>query len=176
MDETGDGLPFAERQAFRQPWMWVLIIAMALATSGLMLFGLVQQLVLQRPFGQNPDPDSVLIGVAVIVTAFNALMIAFLWWVRLETRAEPDGIYIRFPPFLRRKIPYRNIKSAEARRYSALREYGGWGIRYGRSGKAYNVSGNEGVQLVLNTGERLLLGSQRANEFAAVINARLQRA
>ncbi len=35
-----------------------------------------------------------------------------------------------------------------ARKYRPIREYGGWGIRYGWNGRAYSTSGNEGVQLV----------------------------
>jgi hypothetical protein len=93
--------------------------------------------------------------------------------MELEVRVEPDALYVRFPPFVRRKIPYADIRSAEARQYSPLGEYGGWGIRYGRSGKAYNVSGNEGVQLELASGERLLIGSRRAAELADAIRRHL---
>jgi hypothetical protein len=55
---------------------------------------------------------------------------------------------------------------AEVRTYSPLREYGGWGIRGPRKRRAYNVSGDEGVQLVLVDGCVVLIGSQRANELA----------
>ena len=58
----------------------------------------------------------------------------------------------------------------EARTYRPILEYGGWGIRYtmGR-GWAYNVSGNQGVQLELASGKRILIGSQRAEELARAI-------
>ena len=46
---------------------------------------------------------------------------------------------------------------------------GGWGFRWGSSGRAYNLRGNRGVQLTLADGGRLLLGSQRADELAAAI-------
>ena len=36
-------------------------------------------------------------------------------------------------------------------------------------GKAYNVSGNRGVQLKLSTGNGLLIGSQRPEELAQAI-------
>jgi TATA-box binding protein (TBP) (component of TFIID and TFIIIB) len=52
-----------------------------------------------------------------------------------------------------------------------LLEYGGWGIKYGRKGKAYNVSGNRGVQLVFKDGKQLLIGSQRAEELAEAISS-----
>ena len=45
-------------------------------------------------------------------------------------------------------------------RYRPLRDYGGWGIRYGRNGKAYNISGNKGLMIEFRNGKRLMLGSR----------------
>ncbi len=42
-------------------------------------------------------------------------------------------------------------------------------MKYGRAGKAYNVSGNRGVQLKLSSGKGLLIGSQRPEELAQAI-------
>ena len=57
-------------------------------------------------------------------------------------------------------------------------EYGGWGIRYSPFGKgwAYNVRGNQGVQLELANGQRILVGSQRADELARAIGQAKGRA
>jgi TATA-box binding protein (TBP) (component of TFIID and TFIIIB) len=50
-------------------------------------------------------------------------------------------------------------------------EYGGWGIRCGWHGKkVYNISGNRGVQLVFKNGKRLLIGSQKPDDFANALN------
>ena len=56
------------------------------------------------------------------------------------------------------------------RTYNPIREYGGWGIRYGLKSKAYNVHGNHGVQLELLNRKRLLIGSQRSEEFANALD------
>ena len=40
---------------------------------------------------------------------------------------------------------------------------------------AYNVSGDRGVELTLKDGRRVMLGSQRADELAAVIEAERRR-
>jgi hypothetical protein len=63
------------------------------------------------------------------------------------------------------------VKSHEVITYSPLRDYGGWGIRYGSKGKAYNVSGNRGVRLELSNGKRLLFGSQRPEELSEAVAA-----
>jgi hypothetical protein len=59
----------------------------------------------------------------------------------------------------------------EARTYRPILEYGGWGIRYSpfAKGWAYNVSGNQGVQLELASGKRILIGPQRAEELARAV-------
>lgn len=66
------------------------------------------------------------------------------------------------------------IASAEVRQYRPLRDYGGWGIRLGPAGTAWNAHGDQGVQLVLTSGKRVLIGSQQADELAREIQAQLK--
>ena len=80
-----------------------------------------------------------------------------------------DGLYIQFFPFSQKLISFNNIKTCEVRTYSPIKEYGGWGIRYGKKGKAYNISGNKGVQLDFYEGQPLLIGSQKPEELAQAI-------
>jgi len=63
------------------------------------------------------------------------------------------------------------IESFKAMEYSPLKEYGGWGIKYGFKGKAYNVSGNLGVKVHLTNGRNILFGSQKHNELAKVLKS-----
>ena len=69
------------------------------------------------------------------------------------------------------RFPIDGIRSYEAITYSPLREYGGWGIRYGWNGKAYNVSGNQGIQLELSEGRRVLIGTQNPPQFLAALQS-----
>ena len=57
------------------------------------------------------------------------------------------------------------------RQYSPIGEFGGWGIKYGfgGAGKVYNVSGNQGLQLVYHDGSKLLIGSKRPEEIQKII-------
>ena len=107
--------------------------------------------------------------VPLIVGVGLVLLFHFL---ELTVTVRPFEIDIRFRPLTRRRIPHRTVRSCEARTYRALREYGGWGVRRGwKGGWAYNVRGNRGVQLVLEGGESILIGSQRADELAAAIRS-----
>jgi hypothetical protein len=69
----------------------------------------------------------------------------------------------------RRRVPLAGIRSAVEVRYDPAAEYGGYGIRSGAKGLAYIASGNRGVQVELNDGRKLLIGSQRPEELARSI-------
>jgi hypothetical protein len=155
---------FREVQQFRQIWIWAIVIAIA----GLMWYAFVIQVLFRRPFGDNPMPDILMI---VFWLLFGLGLPALFFFGKLITEVRSDGIYIRFFPFHLsfQKIAFKDLKRYKTRTYRPLLEYGGWGIRYGFAGKAYNVSGNRGVQLEFLNGKRLLIGSQRAEEFLQAI-------
>ncbi|MCS6775528.1 MAG: DUF6141 family protein [Chloroherpetonaceae bacterium] len=117
-------------------------------------------------------------GIAIAERRIDVIYVALLpigliWLIaekmRLITEVRDDGLYVRLLPFGFRRIPFEDITSATVRRYRPLLEYGGWGIRYGREGMAYNASGNRGVQLVLHSGQRILIGSQQPEELLIAI-------
>ena len=89
----------------------------------------------------------------------------------------PTYIDVRLFPFhLKfRRIEFANIKECGARRYNPLLEYGGWGIRYGPHGQAYNIRGNWGIQFELQDGSPLLIGTQKPQEFAAALENAVQQ-
>lgn len=151
---------FREVQKFRQFWVSSMVLIPAVVT----LYGAYKQLVLGQPFGNNPTSDSTMIALTII---FGFMFPLFIFSMKLVTEVRSDGLYVRFFPFHLsfRKLGYRDIASYKAVHYSALRDYGGWGIRYGRNGKAYNISGNDGVMLEFSNGKHLLIGSQKVHEL-----------
>lgn len=155
---------FREVQRFRQLWIWVIVIFL----MGLSWYSFIQQIVSRIPFGTRPAPDLVVIGMWIL---FGLAFPLVTYMVGLITEVHGDGLYIRFIPFHRkfRTMPFEAIQTYEARTYRPLREYGGWGIRYGAKGKAYNVNGNRGVQLVLISGRQILIGSQKPEELVMAI-------
>jgi len=158
------GVLFREEQKFSQ--IWVLIVVFVPVV--LAWYAFIQQLMLDKPFGSNPAPDTVL---WIIWTVFGIAFPVFFFSVKLSTEVRNDGIFIRFFPFHRefRTLPFEAVIKYEVRDYSPFKEYGGYGIRYGRSGKAYNVRGKKGVQLELVSGRKILIGSQKPDELAEAI-------
>ena len=164
--KDGAGFSFyREVQRFRQPWLWLLVAGI----FGVTVWSFVEQIVLRRPFGQNPAPDLVVMIIAIAFgLAFPLLFLA----ANLTVEVRSDGLYYRFFPFhwSFRRIASENLVSYQVRTYRPIRDYGGWGIRYGQNGKAYNVSGNRGVMLELANGQKLLIGSQKPEDLANAIS------
>jgi hypothetical protein len=157
---------FSETQRFRQWWVWLLV----LGGTGISWYGFVQQIILKKPFGNNPAPDPVMIMIWVI---FGFFFPGLFYSIRLVTEVRYDGLYVKYSPlqFHAKKIELGQIKHYEIRQYSALKEYGGYGIRQGKEGRAYNVYGNKGIQFEFQDGKKLLIGTQRPEEFMQALKS-----
>jgi hypothetical protein len=157
---------FSEQQWFRQIRIWLLL----LTVNVFVLYGFLQQVVMNEPVGTKPTSD---LGVT-IVTLFTVLISAALFMMRLDTIVDRSGIRYRFLPFhlSQKVIRWEDVEKAYIRKYNPIREYGGWGIRWGTFGKgnAFNVSGDVGLQLVLKNGRKLLIGTQRPYDLDRVID------
>ncbi|MUU77731.1 hypothetical protein GN138_04685 [Winogradskyella sp. HL2-2] len=71
-------------------------------------------------------------------------------------------------------IKWKDIQNVYVRSYDALGEYGGWGLKGGAfwnksKGKAINVSGDIGIQLILKNKKKLLIGTQKQNDVKNVL-------
>ena len=99
------------------------------------------------------------------------LITTLMFSARLIVEVRDDGLYVRFVPFhIKYKMyPFDQIQSFHARQYNPIREYGGWGIRYGSSGKAFNVYGNRGIQIQFSDGGSLLIGSQKPDQLVSAM-------
>jgi hypothetical protein len=164
---------FREEQRFPHAVLMVLFGAMAVYAIGYWIY-----LLWGRLSGGEPtsDVDAALIMVPVLALATLGLA-AQMWFARLETEACDDGLHVRFRGFfVCRAIPYGKIASCGVQTYNPLTLLGTgrttvlWSFGHGR---IYRVRGNRGVQLELTDGEKLLIGSQQADELAAAINAHL---
>ena len=169
MGDQVEHIYFEEEQRFRQPWLWAILLLSLAVPLAIFGYGLVQQLVLKKPFGDRPTSDA-----SLIITAGSILVLAvgisvLFYKMKLVTKLDSGHLHILFSPLKRRDIPLSDIAHWAACTYNPIRDYGGWGIKVGRRGWAYNVSGNRGVELQLANGKRLLIGSQRSEELAGAI-------
>ena len=154
---------FREVQRFRDVW-W--IMALVFGVAALQWWVFLGQIVGGVPAGNRPAPDVV---VLLIWLLFGIGLPVFFLLLRLEVEVTPSAVLIRYAPLFTREIGRNEIAGVEALTYGPLREFGGWGIRGWGGRVAYNVRGNQGVELTLRDGRRVLIGTQRAAELAAAI-------
>lgn len=157
--EMNDSKVFEEKQRFKQWWIRLSILLFGLVIS----YGAIRQLVFRKNFGENPLGNS---GLLTLLISY-VLAVSLFLFLRLETKIDHTGIHYRFFPFhlKMRSIVWEEIEYFEIRTYEAIWEYGGWGIKGFRDNRAYNVSGNQGLQLLLKNKRRILLGSQKISEI-----------
>jgi hypothetical protein len=127
----------------------------------------IQRIVLARPVGDDPLPD----WGAWLLWLFIGLGLPLLFFrLRLVLDVTSDQVVIHYRPLSRRAIPLIEVEQVTVRTYNAIKEYGGWGVKgWSQKNVAYNVSGNRGVELTLQDGRRVMLGSQRPDELAQAI-------
>ena len=157
-----NGILFHEKQHFRQWWIWLLLIVF----PAFSIYSGRQQYLHAGSIGQVLLVN----GGELLVLG---IIITFILSIRLETIIREDGIDVRLFPFhiKFKHFQWTELKKAYVRQYSPLGEYGGWGLRWGifGSGTAYNISGNMGLQLVLQNGKKILVGTQKAEECQRIL-------
>jgi hypothetical protein len=163
MSEMTQIVLFREQQHFRQWWVWLLVLGVA----ALQWWGFMQQIVLGQPWGNNPGPDWMM---WLFWLLFGIGLPLFFYMLALVVTVTPEHIVISYRPLTKRIIPLADIESVEVRTYQALREYGGYGLRGSPRNAAYNVSGHQGVALILRDGRRVMIGSLRVGELALAID------
>lgn len=67
------------------------------------------------------------------------------------------------------KLNAADIVDVEFYRFSPIADFGGWGIRFGKKIKGYYWRGNTGALITMKNGKKYLVGSDNANNLAAVI-------
>jgi hypothetical protein len=134
--------------------------------AALQWWGFIQQILLGKPWGNKPTSDWMMVLLWLTIGIGLPLLFLTACLIVIVTR---EAVLIHYRPFMKRTVPLADITKATARTYSPLREFGGWGLRGWGARKAYNVSGNRGVELTLQDGSTIMIGSQRADELEQAI-------
>jgi hypothetical protein len=94
-----------------------------------------------------------------------------LYVIKLKVNINTEGISFQFPPFHNKPnlLPWRNIKSIELMRINPLKEFGGWGLRYGKLGTAYTTRGRYILHIEKTEGQAINLTIAQPEEFIKAI-------
>ena len=163
---------FSETQRFRQPWLWVMFGLLWVSFTGIFVYGIYRQVIHHIPFGSNPMSDTGLMITSIATWILLTAILMLFLTARLDTRIDREGIHYRFFPIHKneRHIAWKNISYIRIVSYHPIRQFGGWGIRYGKDGVAFNVAGKRGLVITRRGGERILIGTQKANELKVVLS------
>lgn len=155
---------FKEEQRFTQTWLMILL-SISIITPLVLIV---------NDFSKKNSTMS--LNEFIFSSLLLAICIIPIFFFKLITRIDETGIHYRFFPFhfSKRTIFWTEIKSAHSRKYDAISEFGGWGLKGGllwnkSNGTAYNVSGDIGIQLILINDKKILIGTQKENEVSAVL-------
>lgn len=152
---------FQEKQQFRQWWIWLILIFVV----GDGIWVSVKHLRAASGFSMTE------IATPLFMLLIPVAIFIFMFSIKLQTEIRPEGVYVRFFPIHKRLrfFSWAEMDQAYVRQYSPLGEYGGWGLRGLGQNRALNISGNKGLQLVMKDGRRLLIGTRKPDDIAAVL-------
>jgi hypothetical protein len=155
---------FKEEQRFTQSWL-IVLIAISM---------LVPIFIIMKEFLKEDSTMSMNKFIFTII--LMPLCIVPIFFFKLKTRIDEKGIHFQFFPFhfSPKTIAWSELKSANTRKYYAITEYGGWGLKTSflsrkKKGIAYSVSGDLGLQLELKKGKKVLIGTQFLNDVNSVL-------
>jgi hypothetical protein len=99
------------------------------------------------------------------------LVFALLYFTKLEWKFTESDFRFRYFPFLIKEkiIPYSDIQSMSVMKINPLFEFGGWGLRRGKLGKAYTTDGNLILHIELKSGQKLNFTVKNKVEVERVI-------
>ena len=154
---------FKEDQRMTFWWVWALV----LAGAGFAWWTFIQGVVFGQPVGDNPPPAGVYWAILLFVGIGMPL---FMYTLKMTTTVSRERLKVRYWPLITRTIVMSEIKTFAACEYHPIRDYGGWGIRWGWGrGMAFSMTGNKGVQLELQSGKKILIGSHQANDLEVAL-------
>lgn len=163
---------FREDQQFRQPMLWILMLGVTAFCVGTIAWMISRQVVQGIPFGDDAMSNEQMVGLGSIIILLNLIVLWLFHALKLQTEVTTGGLFIRFKPLHRktRQIDLSGVTSVTSVQYRPALEYGGWGIRRGRRGMAYNVTGDLGVRIDYDNGYHLLIGTRQPEELKAAID------
>jgi hypothetical protein len=166
---------FQEEQKFNQLWIWILMAVSFMLTLGF----IIGSMIAAKEAGDTNLNSNDMIIASLILVFFFSTMFLLMYKMKLEVQVTDEGIIYRFYPIILKKkmISKIIIESFEVRKYNAIIEYGGYGVRIGfkKWGKAYNVKGNIGMQLHLKDGVKILFGTQRPEAFKHAMDKMMEK-
>ncbi len=160
---------FSEQQQFNQVLVWILVGIGTIPMMAILGYGIYQQLILGRPWGNQPMSDLGLVLVTLLCLVIMTGVVLLLRFLKLETKVDRWGVHYRFSPLINQ---WKEIKKTDILEYK-IKTYSfrGYGIRWGLDGiKTLTAKGNKGIEFHYGKNKRLIIGSQQPEMFLAALD------
>lgn len=147
---------YLEKQKFNQTWIKAVFYFLLILTFFLAIIIFAKK-------------NNVLI--ASIPFCVVALIFILFGKMELILVINDENISYQFIPFQprMRSINKKDILHISLDNYNPIADYGGWGIRFGRKGKAYTIDGNFGIQLNIVGNKNILIGTMKPKEVYSIL-------
>ena len=160
---------FEETLQFRQPQLWIPFLALFAAIIGLHFYVMLK----------NPNRDFAfrVLVPAIILFVFGGVTI-LLYLSRLDAKVTPSGLSTRFYPmeWSFRETEWKDIVQMRIVTIRPLRDFWGWGLRYGLNSKAYIITGDKCVELELSNGSKLYVNTLLPEKFLFALASGMESA
>jgi hypothetical protein len=152
---------FEEQQRFAPGWIFFVFLITAPVVL-MQAFGTYQQLVRRQPWGTHPASDQGLLWADLLVLVVCCGVAWLVSSICMTVRVTRQLLDVNFYPVRHKRIRLSDISTAFVRSFSPMLEYCGWGLRLSIKGNGwgYFLRGDQGVQLLLRDGTKMLVGSQ----------------
>jgi hypothetical protein len=123
----------------------------------------------------NVDPGSP-VGAVIISSIAITLAITFLL-IGIRIKITVTNETLRVGIFKGRLVMIKDIERISQEEFSPLRDFLGWGLRYGRGGWAYVAADtNKGLRIHLKDDKSFLISTKRIFEFESAMRIALKAA
>jgi hypothetical protein len=125
-----------------------------------------------EPLGNEPMSDEGLIALVVVCILLWLIVLWIMLAVRLNTYVDPEGIHYKYFNKPKILIRPREIASVEIHRKKSIYEFFQPGFHRHdtfRNVTTVIISGGNHIKLTFTNKRRLLLGTQRPDEFERAI-------
>ncbi len=150
-------MEFREIQRFTQWWLWAIILSIL----GFMLWGIFEENISGGSnFELSNIQTSQWIGLTVVIS-----VLTLFFSIKQKTLVNKSGIKVT-QMFFKRSVSWDQIESCEIIKYTFV----GYGYRLSfKYGTVYNIKGNIGLALQLKSGSKILIGTQKPEEFKRIL-------
>ena len=178
LDQTGEhSMRGSRRVSYREVTGWpiwiLLLIWVSCVGGGLAVVAPAYEIL--RETGGVGDKAGKMVLLFILGGIVILMPLLFqLFWGGLVVEVSPDELTVtwgrlRWPT---KRIAFDDVTAMEAVTYRPIREFGGWGIRFGGGGKsAWTTRGSKALKVETKDGKVVYVGSDRPDRLLSRIAA-----